>query len=124
MKAIPTEYNGQQYRSRFEAEVAQTLTTFPIRFEYEPKSFLLPDGLHYWPDFWIPDAKMFVECRGYRNEHGDQQLRVFVEHLEAQNDGTSFLLVAPPCRWRLLRLAAQSLEHGEWIIGVLAALEE
>jgi hypothetical protein len=62
--AMPTEYNGNKYRSRLEADVAAILDANKISFEYETKNFLLPSG-HYLPDFiigkhWAVEAKGVV----------------------------------------------------------------
>ncbi len=78
-KAIPTDYNGQEFRSRFEAEMAYVLDALGIEWEYEPKSFLLPGGYHYMPDFYLPGIDMWVECRGYRKRGSDEQIEVFAQ---------------------------------------------
>jgi hypothetical protein len=74
---IPTEYAGVTFRSRIEAEVAQHLDWLRMPWEYEARSFLLPSGVHYRPDFWIPSRRTVVEVRGYSSRAGDAQLVAF-----------------------------------------------
>jgi len=75
--AIPTEFNGQLYRSRLEADTARLLTLLRIPFEYEAKSYLLPSGVHYWPDFTLYGGVQVLEVRGYQSAKGDAQLIEF-----------------------------------------------
>lgn len=66
LKAIPTEYNGQQYRSRAEARWAVFFDALAIPFEYEPEGYDLGDGVLYLPDFWLPEQRVWVEIKGER----------------------------------------------------------
>jgi hypothetical protein len=80
--AIPTEFRGITFRSRFEANVAQFLVDIGIKYEYETKSFLV-SGVHYCPDFFLPESGQFVEVRGYQTEGSEQTLERFaLEHGE------------------------------------------
>jgi hypothetical protein len=62
IKAIETVYNGYRFRSRLEARWAVFLDAANIRYLYEPEGFDL-DGLHYLPDFWLPDLQAWVEIK-------------------------------------------------------------
>lgn len=73
LQAIPTVYRGIQLRSRLEANVAFFLDELGLAWEYEPISFMLDDGTHYRPDFWIPEQRLWVECRGYTTPEGQWQ---------------------------------------------------
>lgn len=64
IQAKKTWYNGVEYRSALEAKTAQTLDILGIDYEYEPKGYKLSNGLWYRPDFWLPYAKQFIECKG------------------------------------------------------------
>lgn len=77
--AIPTVYSGTQFKSRFEAQAAYLFDRLGWRWEYEPHSFFLPNGVSYTPDFLIPDHNMFVECRGYDSENGKLQIEGFTK---------------------------------------------
>lgn len=63
LKAIPQTYNGVQLRSKTEKLCAMELDRMGFRWEYEPEGVDL-DGLWYLPDFWLPECKMFIECKG------------------------------------------------------------
>ena len=63
IKAIETEYNGYKFRSRLEARWAVFFDVGKIRYEYEPEGFVLPDGTHYLPDFYLPDYDTYVEVK-------------------------------------------------------------
>lgn len=82
-QAIPTQYRGVQFRSRFEANAAYLFDVLGLDWEYEPASFLLDDGTHYRPDFWLGEPNMWVECRGYKSEVGERQIRGFGQMIRA-----------------------------------------
>lgn len=65
IKAIETHYNGYRFRSRLEARWAVFFDALGIRWEYEPEGYVLPDGVRYLPDFWLPTfcGGMFAEVK-------------------------------------------------------------
>lgn len=78
--AIPTEFRGTNYRSRLEANVAQSLMDMGIEFEYEARSFLV-NGKHYSPDFYLPEQGKYVEARGYITETSEAMLEAFAKQV-------------------------------------------
>jgi hypothetical protein len=63
-----TFYRNILFRSRLEARWAAFFDTLDINWEYEPKTFILPNHYQYTPDFWVenlgwieikPDEKAF-----------------------------------------------------------------
>lgn len=71
IKGIPTVFNGVEFKSRMESNVAKLLYDLLGEMpEYEPQSFLLPDGTHYCPDFRVTGlaSELWVECRGYKGK--------------------------------------------------------
>lgn len=96
--SIPTEYNGRVFRSRFEADTARRLDLGGFVWDYEPISFLLDDGTHYWPDFLIRSqpgqapCRIWLECRGYETAKGANQLEGFARLLKP---GESFCVIHP-----------------------------
>jgi hypothetical protein len=60
-----------------EAQCALLFDKLNWEWEYEPYSFMLPSGINFMPDFWLPDEATFVECRGYENNKGDKQINDF-----------------------------------------------
>lgn len=67
-QAQPMMYRGIKFRSKAEGKTAQALDNFGITWQYEPSEYQLPNGLWYKPDFWLPYARMFVECKGEQTE--------------------------------------------------------
>jgi hypothetical protein len=64
IEAIPTEYGGITFRSRLEADWAQTLNANGIKWVYEPETITLPSGTVYIPDFWLPELGTWIEVKG------------------------------------------------------------
>lgn len=75
--AIPTLYSGVQFKSRLEAQCALLFDRLRWEWQYEPKSFMLPNGVGYQPDFYLPASATFVECRGYSSDRADSQIEQF-----------------------------------------------
>jgi hypothetical protein len=63
IKPIETVYNGYRFRSRLEARWAVFFDTAGIPYQYEPEGFVLEDGTHYLPDFYLPWFKCYVEIK-------------------------------------------------------------
>lgn len=57
-------YNGIEFRSKLESKTAQALDNLGIKYEYEPDGYKLSNGMWYKPDFWLPRANQYVECKG------------------------------------------------------------
>lgn len=64
IEAVPTTYAGTTFRSRLEADWAQTLTAHGITWQYEPQTITLPSGATYIPDFWLPELGTWLEVKG------------------------------------------------------------
>lgn len=67
IKAIETEYAGCRFRSRLEARWAVFFDNLGVRWLYEPQGYVLGNGEPYLPDFWLPDAQLWVEVKGAAN---------------------------------------------------------
>jgi hypothetical protein len=61
---IPTVYRGQHFPSKLEAQHATFLDSLNLKWVYEPSRLLLPDGVEYFPDFYLPEIKTWYEVRG------------------------------------------------------------
>ena len=71
MRAVPTRYDGVEFRSRTEAQWASVLRDHDIRYQYEPIVFffgrvapahwLYMDA--YLPDFWLPERRLWLEVK-------------------------------------------------------------
>jgi len=63
IKAIPTRYNGFNYRSRTEARWAVFMTRAAIPFIHEPEGYDLGEDGFYLPDFYLPESDQFLEIK-------------------------------------------------------------
>lgn len=96
MESIKTNYNGQEFKSRLEANMAFILDEMEYDWEYEPESFLLDNGEHYQPDFYIPTLNLWIETRGYSTTKGDKQIDGFWKKIKNLEDliGEEYLVIA------------------------------
>lgn len=65
IKALPSWYNGIQFRSRLEARWAYYFDLLGLQWSYEPEAYSLPSG-NYLPDFLITTEhaqKVFAEVK-------------------------------------------------------------
>jgi hypothetical protein len=53
-----------EFRSRLEADWANTLDRLKIKWSYEPQLFTLPNGQRYLPDFWLEELSTWLEVKG------------------------------------------------------------
>lgn len=63
MRGLPTVYGGVRFRSRLEARWSYQLSAADLRWEYEPRRFLLSGGRRYTPDFHLPDHDLWIEIK-------------------------------------------------------------
>ena len=68
MKAIETQYKGYRFRSRTEARWAVFFEALDVDWVYEPEGFVLEDGTHYLPDFYLPQHRVWLEIKGSHHE--------------------------------------------------------
>ena len=58
---------ANKYKSKFESNFARSLSAQKVKFGYEVKKFPFVQPAkkrNYTPDFFIPEADLFVECKG------------------------------------------------------------
>jgi len=92
IRAIPTTYAGQAFRSKLEARWAMNLDRWGIAWTYEPEGYQLPSGDWYLPDFWLPGINTWLEVKG----PGVPGLGKFEEFAREQGPrGVAF----PPDEW-------------------------
>ncbi len=77
-------YKGVKFKSTYEAQVAQTLDSQGIKWEYEPEKFTYQPPLAvYSPDFKVtyPDGRVeYIEVKGYF----DPQARTKMQMIKQQ----------------------------------------
>lgn len=74
IQPIETEYNGYRFRSRLEARWAVFFDTLGIEYRYEPEGFEFEDGTRYLPDFWLPDAGIWIEIKATKATQDELKL--------------------------------------------------
>lgn len=63
IRALPSYWRGNVFRSRTEARWAVFWTTMDVRWEYEPEGYALADDTWHLPDFWLPDIGCYAEVK-------------------------------------------------------------
>lgn len=63
IKPLETVYQGYRMRNRLEARWAVFFDELRLPWEYELEGFEVGDGIHYLPDFFLPDYDLFVEIK-------------------------------------------------------------
>ena len=72
------EDNNHNFRSVFEASIAEVFLNHNLSFYYEPFTFYW-FGKQYTPDFYFPDHDCFVEVKGKWNASNRSKYRSFRE---------------------------------------------
>lgn len=87
---VKTTYKGIEMRSKLESKVAMFLDALNIKWEYEPRLFMLSNGIPYKPDFYLSEQKIWIEVKGVIEEHNKKISELFV-----QENNTNLLLISP-----------------------------
>jgi hypothetical protein len=88
---------NQYFRSNLEANYARILRYINIKYEYEPKIFLLSDGSNYLPDFYLSETDEYIELKGYYKDKD----RLKYDKFRAEY---------PDVKWRIILQASR-----EWV---------
>lgn len=59
----PTWYDGRMLRSSTEARWAVLMDSLGVHWQYEPRRFDLGPLGYYWPDFWLPQHRYWIEVK-------------------------------------------------------------
>lgn len=78
LKLQKVEKTGHRVRSNWEKEIDLMLHSSNLDYEYEPKTFELPNGETYTPDF-IVNEKIVVEVKGWPDEKSKMRAREFMD---------------------------------------------
>lgn len=70
-------YKGIWMRSTWELAYAKYLDALKIRWQHEPKMFVLRNGQRYIPDFYLPDKNEWHEVKGWMDKRGESKIRRF-----------------------------------------------
>lgn len=95
MRAIETTYRGCRFRSRLEARWAVALDAAEIAWAYELEGFVLADGRHYLPDFYLSEVNAFVEIKPTAPRRSELELA----RLLAEGSGRNVYLFGGEIPW-------------------------
>lgn len=99
IKAQEDWYNGIKFRSKLESKTAQALDNLGIAYQYEPDGYKLSNGMWYRPDFWLPDAKQFIECKGIMSKEDSAKVCGLVQDLGYEAVVISYENIMLVVRW-------------------------
>jgi len=85
-----SEKENRMFRSTWEVELAELLTSLGITYEYEPTRFYYRDHKEsYLPDYYLPEYDTFIECKGYMDKRSLKRCQLFRKY---QGDTYGFFL--------------------------------
>lgn len=76
--------NNVWLRSTYETRIAVILTKFNIKWEYEPKRFVIKTAT-YCPDFYLPEYDIWWEVKGYMRKEALNKIKQFFILYPAEN---------------------------------------
>jgi hypothetical protein len=82
IRAIPTIYNGYQFRSRLEARWAVFFDEMGIDYEYEREGYEIATGVWYLPDFYITDGWVEVKHKENKDDSALEKMGILVSGLQ------------------------------------------
>lgn len=99
----PTVYNGFKYKSKLEAQTAETLDKMGIPWEYESKTYTLQEGFYcqwqkgkvraieYKPDFFI--GPVMIETKGWKTPDFKLKEKMFYKYLKENEPDAIYYIV-------------------------------
>lgn len=73
-----SEQENRMFRSTWEVELAELLTSLGITYEYEPTRFYYKAHKEsYLPDFYLPDYETYIEVKGYMDRRSQKRCNLF-----------------------------------------------
>lgn len=72
-------YDSIRFRSNWEVLTAKYFDDNNIKWQYEPKVFILNDEMTYTPDFYLLDSNKWIEVKGYWYDDAIIKYNKFIE---------------------------------------------
>lgn len=73
-----SEKENQMFRSNWEIELAELLTSLGIAYEYEIERFFYKaERESYLPDFYLPEYETFIEVKGFMDKRSLKRCNLF-----------------------------------------------
>ena len=105
---IQTSYKGYRFRSRLEARWGTFFTALGLQWVYEPEGFVLPNGVHYLPDFLVTSPTGLKQWYEIKPEGvtTDPKFEAFKKALSVKPDHAE-LLSGDPLAWAAPHVVAK-----------------
>lgn len=76
-----SESENKLFRSSWEVELAESLTSLGISYEYEPQRFYYRSHKEsYLPDFYLPEYDTYIEVKGWLDKRSQKRCKLFRQY--------------------------------------------
>ncbi|EOQ01009.1 hypothetical protein [Bacillus cereus] len=80
-----SETEAKMFRSTWERELAELLTSLGITYEFEPiRYFYKAHKDSYLPDFYLPEYNTYIEVKGYYDKRSQKRCNLFRQYQGSQ----------------------------------------
>lgn len=114
-----SEAEQMMFRSSWEVELAELLTSLGITYEYEPTRFFYKDHKEsYLPDYYLPEYNTFIECKGFMDKRSLKRCNLFRKYQGAtygfflyEKEERELILNEPALLFTYLGIAQEELRR-------------
>lgn len=114
-----SEAEQMMFRSTWEVELAELLTSLGITYEYEPTRFFYKDHKEsYLPDMYLPEYNTFIEVKGFMDKRSLKRCNLFRKYQGAtygfflyEKEERELILKEPALLFTYLGIAQEELRR-------------
>lgn len=114
-----SESEQMMFRSTWEVELAELLTSLGITYEYEPTRFFYKDHKEsYLPDYYLPEHNTFIEVKGFMDRRSAKRCNLFRKYQGAtygfflyEKEERELILKEPALLFTYLGIAQEELQR-------------
>jgi len=114
-----SETEDKMFRSNWEVELAELLTSMNIPYEYENKRFYYKDHREsYLPDFYLPTYNVYLEVKGFMDKRSLKRCNLFRKYQGAtygfllyEKEERELILNEPALIYTYLGIAQEELRR-------------
>lgn len=114
-----SEKEDKMFRSNWEIEIAELLSSLNIPYEYENKRFYYKDHKEsYLPDFYLPTYNVYLEVKGYLDKRSLKRCNLFRKYQGAtcgfllyEKEERELILNEPALLYTYLGIAQEELRR-------------
>lgn len=114
-----SEAEQMMFRSTWEVELAELLTSLGITYEYEPTRFFYKDHKEsYLPDMYLPEYNTFIEVKGFMDKRSHKRCNLFRKYQGAtygfflyEKEERELILKEPALLFTYLGIAQEELRR-------------